>query len=248
MMEDAVILTDSHVVLVSITSNCNTFTSEKKFDKGITVRSLKDKLELITGARSQLMTIELFDQNDKKICDLTDDGALIGSYPIESAGMRLHVTDPDRSRGGELEDTSGVTKFELSKEEYSKRTGTVQDFLKKNNLGKYNEEERKRLEEEKARQQKEEQDAADAIKVGDRCEVKLLGNPTRRGEVAFVGKVHFKPGYWVGVKYDEPHGKNDGSVEGKRYFECQPKYGGFVKVANVTVGDFPEEGFSDDEM
>ena len=36
--------------------------------------------------------------------------------------------------------------------------------------------------------------------------------------------------------------------EGKRYFQCQPKYGGFVRVANVTVGDFPEEGFSDDEI
>ena len=31
-------------------------------------------------------------------------------------------------------------------------------------------------------------------------------------------------------------------------FECQQKYGGFVRVANVTVGDFPEEGFSDDEI
>ena len=62
--------TDSHIINVNITSNCNTFTSERKFDKGITVQALKDKLELITGARSQLMKIEVFDSNDSKVCDL----------------------------------------------------------------------------------------------------------------------------------------------------------------------------------
>jgi len=248
-MENAFVKTDSHILNVQITSSTrdDMVLSERKFDKGITVQNLKDKLELITGARSQLMTIEVFDQNNVKVCDLKDNEAMLGSFPIEAQGFRLHVTDPSIIKN-ELEDTTGVQKFELSQEEYSKKTGTVQDFLRKNKLGKYNPEEVAKLEAEKAAQEKADKEAADKINIGDRCEVQVAGNPSRRGEVKYVGEVHFKPGLWVGVQYDEPFGKNDGSVDGKRYFECQNKYGGFVRVANVTVGDFPEEGFSDDEI
>ena len=89
--------------------------------------------------------------------------------------------------------------------------------------------------------------------VGDRCEVNPGG---KRGEVAFVGnKVDGLPkGWWIGVKFDEPVGKNDGSVKknGVRLFECDDGYGSFQRPSNVTCGDYPvvdEFAFSDeDEM
>nr|XP_012228437.1 PREDICTED: kinesin-like protein KIF13A isoform X2 [Linepithema humile] len=50
------------------------------------------------------------------------------------------------------------------------------------------------------------------------------------GVIAYVGLTEFASGNWIGVELDAPTGKNDGAVNGQRYFTCRPKCGIFVKV------------------
>lgn len=40
------------------------------------------------------------------------------------------------------------------------------------------------------------------------------------GTVRFIGLTQFSPGQWIGIELDHPTGKNDGSVQGIRYFDC----------------------------
>ena len=50
------------------------------------------------------------------------------------------------------------------------------------------------------------------MKIGDRCEVEPeTGGLKKRGEIKFIGLTNFKPGFWVGIQYDEPLGKHDGT-------------------------------------
>lgn len=57
--------------------------------------------------------------------------------------------------------------------------------------------------------------------------------------VQFVGQTHFAAGGWVGVVLDDATGKNDGSVQGQRYFTCQPGHGMFVRPTVPKVLDQP---------
>ncbi|KAJ2396657.1 hypothetical protein GGI23_003828, partial [Coemansia sp. RSA 2559] len=62
--------------------------------------------------------------------------------------------------------------------------------------------------------------------------VEVQGN---RGIVRFSGTTEFASGRWLGIELEEPQGKNDGSVQGKRYFECPPDHGVFVRSSQVKV-------------
>ena len=56
----------------------------------------------------------------------------------------------------------------------------------------------------------------------------------RNARVMYVGQMPGMPaGYWIGVQYDEKVGKNDGAINGRRYFRCPPGHGGFLRPPKV---------------
>ncbi|XP_034757047.1 dynactin subunit 1-like isoform X4 [Etheostoma cragini] len=87
-------------------------------------------------------------------------------------------------------------------------------------------------------------------KIGSTVEVIGKG---QRGTVAYIGATLFASGKWVGVILDEAKGKNDGTVQGKRYFTCEENHGIFVRQSQLLVvengsgatsPDTPESGIA----
>uniref|UniRef100_A0A9J2PEF4 CAP-Gly domain-containing protein n=1 Tax=Ascaris lumbricoides TaxID=6252 RepID=A0A9J2PEF4_ASCLU len=69
-----------------------------------------------------------------------------------------------------------------------------------------------------------------SFEVGTRVETEK-----GHGSVAFCGTTQFADGVWVGVVLDEPNGKNNGSVKGVKYFDCEPNHGVFMRAAQVKL-------------
>lgn len=75
----------------------------------------------------------------------------------------------------------------------------------------------------------------ESFKLGQFVEL----NDGRSATIRFLGETAFKAGEWVGVEFDDAVGKNDGAVEGQRYFECKPGHGIFIRPA--VIGKILEE-------
>ncbi|CAL4163597.1 unnamed protein product, partial [Meganyctiphanes norvegica] len=71
------------------------------------------------------------------------------------------------------------------------------------------------------------------LKIGDRVVINSTTG-VKFGVLRYRGPTEFAEGEWAGVELDEPTGKNDGSVAGKRYFDCKQKYGLFAPIARVS--------------
>lgn len=71
------------------------------------------------------------------------------------------------------------------------------------------------------------------LRLGERVVVSSTTGD-KSGTLKFLGTTEFAKGEWAGICLDEPVGKNDGSVAGKRYFSCQMKYGLFAPLHKVS--------------
>ncbi|XP_051776923.1 CAP-Gly domain-containing linker protein 1 isoform X6 [Erpetoichthys calabaricus] len=70
----------------------------------------------------------------------------------------------------------------------------------------------------------------DDFHVGERVWV----NGSKPGFIQFLGETQFAPGQWAGIVLDEPIGKNDGSVAGVRYFQCETLRGIFTRPSKLS--------------
>ncbi|KAJ1673163.1 hypothetical protein EV182_005770, partial [Spiromyces aspiralis] len=206
--------------------------SELRLDSQQTIEQLKFRLEPVVGIPAADQGIALYNGQDL-VAKLNNDAATLGSYPVQDYWtLQVSNLNPNSSAAIDFNDLSSVEKYEMSEAEYSKRI--VLAFKKRNKMGRFSDEAQAKMTRENDPDAYRE--LAETIKVNDRCEVDLHGTGImkRRGTVRFVGKTKFKPGYWVGVEYDEPYGKHNGCVDGIQYFTCPESHGSFVRPDRLT--------------
>ncbi|EGG23489.1 dynactin 150 kDa subunit [Cavenderia fasciculata] len=86
-------------------------------------------------------------------------------------------------------------------------------------------------------------DEGRALPVGSRVQIKdkpELGT----GTIKYVGMAKFQTGRWVGIELDTSVGRNDGTVQGEKYFDCRAAHGIFVKPNMVIVIETPSSSSS----
>ena len=65
--------------------------------------------------------------------------------------------------------------------------------------------------------------------------VEIGGDEAFRGTIRWLGTGEFAPGNWIGLELEDPAGKNDGEVKGKRYFRCRPGHGMMIRPENIKA-------------
>lgn len=216
---------------------------EKRYGLSQTIEKIKQNLATHFATPAEHMRLDLKNENGVTVeVDMKDEKQL-GYYQCRDE-FTIHVVDLQPAgtvHVNQFEDVSQVEKFEISEEAYAKRENNARAFRERMIAQQRAEMLRNGEELPKELDNDSYKEAAANMKEGDRCQ---CSPGDRLGTVRYVGRIGaLKPGYWIGVEFDEPVGKGDGSVKGNKVFECRPMYGGFLRPDQVEVGDFPPEEF-----
>ncbi|KAL1971708.1 hypothetical protein VTN31DRAFT_2329 [Thermomyces dupontii] len=241
--------------------------TQRRITPSWTVGFLKGKLETMTGIPPGSQRL-LLKSPGKPDTWLDADDETVGSYGLyRGCEIEVHDTRPPSARPN-FDDLSSVQKFELPQEAYEKLPGSVLAWKKEQKLGRFDPNAKSPMDLYAEQGRKDQEEVEKRGIATSRRAIILPSSPPhlRRGTVQYIGpvpEIAFKPlgnkrpdedytgpvPLWVGIQLDEPTGKNDGSVNGKRYFDCPPNYGVFVKPERVEVGDFPPlEDLNDEDM
>ena len=75
-------------------------------------------------------------------------------------------------------------------------------------------------------------EAGGIVQVGSRVTTSIRGS-SEGATVVFIGDTKFAPGIWYGLRLDRAVGKNNGTVQGIRYFQSESRRGLFVKRGKI---------------
>ena len=253
---------------IFVTSNLTS--SERRISPQWNLQYLKQRLELITGIQPKNQILQYYSNqhsNEYTIISTSEnyDSEKDSLILLSSLGLklysRIHVLDSDPNsdintlgdkesniigNNGNDNDNDNIIGFELLEEEYSKRNDTVLQWKQTNQLGRFNPEYTSLQD----KLQQENEIKLKTMNIGQRCRIINIQGE-RRGVIKYIGKIsNLDSGknIWIGIEFDEPVGKNNGTIDGVKIFECRNNHGSFVKPKQVEVGDFPElDPFAEDE-
>lgn len=211
-----------------ITNSSNDQLIEKKYSTSLSLDDLKMRLEMLSGIDSNCMVIEYY-VDKQKVATIGDNVDNIQSFAepyLHQSEHRLHLIDL-AERDNLSDRLDQVPKFELSDEEYAKRSESLRQFKMQHKLGRFSGDH--------VASDEQQWSLLEDLNVGDKVEVLVKGKPNRQAIVMYKGEMHLKPGPWVGVNYLNSDGKHDGSIDGRRYFDCQPNHGAFVRPFDVRT-------------
>lgn len=214
--------------------------SERRISPSWTIAHLKGRLEPITGvpASSQQLSLRVGSQDAIPITASDEEQTRLAQFHLQPyAEISVVDTRPPAART-DFSDLSAVDKYVMPTAEYESRTDSVLAWKKAQKLGRFDPD-APSIEQQKIIASEREIEER-GLAVGGRVRL-LPDSDARRGTVSYAGLVPEIPGIgaWIGVTLDEPTGKNDGSVKGKRYFTCGNNCGVFVRPERCEAGEFP---------